>query len=66
MSNFNTINVTDMSTMFELCSSLVVIYGSNWDTNQVSSGYGLFYNCTNLVGGQGTKYSDGQTIPMPA
>jgi len=59
LSHFNTSNVTDMHMMFTGCSSLNTIYVDieNWSTARVSSGGDMFSNCTNLVGGSGTTWS---------
>jgi len=59
LSSFNTSNVTDMSDMFGECANLQTIYaGSGWSTDAVTISYGMFSNCTNLVGGKGTTYID--------
>ncbi|MBR4705534.1 MAG: leucine-rich repeat protein [Paludibacteraceae bacterium] len=59
LSSFNTAKVTDMSYMFRGCESLKTIYCNDaW--NPSSSGY-MFYGCTALVGGEGTKYDDSKT-----
>jgi hypothetical protein len=43
--------------MFYGCSGLKTIYaGSEWTTNAVTSGNGMFSGCTSLVGGAGTPY----------
>ena len=60
LSSFNTSNVTDVSRMFYYCSHLTTIYaGSGWNNEKVSDSTGLFGNCPNLIGGSGTKSSDG-------
>lgn len=57
LSNFNTRNVTNMNWVFWGCSNLTTIYaGDGWSTAAVSSGNGMFDNCTALVGGTGTVY----------
>ncbi len=59
LSNFNTSNVTDMSLMFYGCRSLKTIFiGDGWTTDAVTEGYYMFYNCTALVGSEGTLYHD--------
>lgn len=61
LSNFDTNKVTKMSGMFEYSKNLKTIYASNkFVTTSVVSGYDndMFNNCTHLVGGNGTKYSD--------
>ena len=58
LSSFNTAKVTDMHLMFYICSNLTTIYvGSGWTTNAVTQSTQMFYNCTKLVGGQGTTYT---------
>ena len=58
VSNFNTANVTNMNRMFSSCTGLRTIYaGNGWSTNAVTTSSSMFYNCTNLVGGQGTTYN---------
>ena len=59
VSNFNTGKVTDMSYMFQGCESLKTIYCN--DAWNPSSSDDMFYDCTSLVGGNGTKYDDSKT-----
>jgi len=62
VSGFKTDKVWDMRYMFEGCSGLTTIYaGSEWSTAAVTSGDGMFNNCTNLVGGAGTTYDADHT-----
>ena len=62
LSSFKTDNVTSMYCMFYGCSSLTIIYaGNGWSTGNVTLDDGMFYNCINLVGGQGTVYDSGHT-----
>lgn len=57
ISSFNTANVTNMNIMFQSCSKLKTIYASSlFTTNAVSSSFDMFWDCTSLVGGAGTKY----------
>ena len=57
LSSFDTSNVTNMVSMFDDSKSLKAIYtGSKFNTNNVTSSTNMFRNCTNLVGGAGTKY----------
>ena len=64
VSNFDTSKVTNMSDMFS-SSTLNTIYVSNkFDTSSVinttdtlDGSTNMFKNCTNLVGGSGTKYN---------
>lgn len=59
LSSFNTANVTNMSYMFHNSSELMRIYaGSQWSTANVTSGDGMFYGLTKLVGGKGTWYDE--------
>ena len=58
LSSFNTFKVTKMSYMFYDCGNLQTIYASSsWSTAAVINSEGMFWNCTSLVGGQGTTYS---------
>ena len=59
ISNFDTSNVTDMSHMFSSNKNLKTIYvGNKFNMNKVTTSIGMFYGCTNLVGGSGTKYNN--------
>jgi surface protein len=58
ISSFNTVNVTTMNIMFYLDYSLTTVYvGHGWNTDAVTESSIMFLNNTNLVGGNGTKYS---------
>ena len=47
-----------MTRMFNSSTNLKTIYVSDkFNTNKVTSSYYMFYNCTKLVGGAGTKYN---------
>jgi hypothetical protein len=49
--------VEDMVWMFVGCESLKTIYvGTGWNTNKVEESKEMFWGCTSLVGGKGTKY----------
>ena len=63
LSNFNTEKVTNMYGMFFGSSALTTIYADKtlWSTEGVSEGGYMFYNCTNLVGGNGTIYDEAHT-----
>lgn len=49
LSNLNTSQVTDMSSMFKECSGLTSLNVSNWDTSQVTDMTTMFKSCTSLV-----------------
>ena len=57
--SFDTHNVTTMHMMFQHCNNLVTIYANDykWNTGNVESGGSMFYDCTSLVGGNGTRWS---------
>ena len=58
LSSFNTSKVTDMESMFYDCTNLRTIYvGYGWSTDAVAHSSNMFFNCTVLVGGQGTTYN---------
>ena len=58
VSRFNTSNTTDMKCMFCDCKNLKTVYvGDGWNTSKVEKSEGMFENCTNLIGGKGTKYN---------
>ena len=58
VSSFDTSNVTDMSSMFDFSYSLTTIYvSSKFKTDKVTDSTGMFYDCTKLIGGAGTKYN---------
>jgi surface protein len=48
LSNWNTINVSNMSYMFNDCSSLSELDLSNFDTSNVNDMSSMFYGCNNL------------------
>ena len=48
VSNFETSQVTDMSSMFDACSGLQTLDVSNFDTSQVTNMRGMFFLCTGL------------------
>lgn len=48
----------DLFYAFAGCSNLTTIYAdSTWALPSTASGSGTFYNCRDLVGGNGTAYS---------
>ena len=58
VSSFKTDKVKDMSSMFYENSELKTIYSdSSWNIMNVTRSDNMFYDCKNLVGGEGTKYS---------
>ena len=62
LSHFDTRNVTDMRYMFWECQNLQTIYvGDDWNTDNVTNenGWGIFYECRNLVGSMDTEWIDG-------
>ena len=59
LSSFNTSNVTNMIKMFKYCTNLTTIYvSSGWSTANVNGSSEMFYECTSLVGGNGTRYDE--------
>jgi surface protein len=59
LSHFDTHKVTSMKSMFWGCQNITTIYVSNaWNTNNVTDGWGMFFNCRNLVGGMGTEWKE--------
>ena len=66
LSSFNTILVTNMMSMFYGCTSLTTISVSDkWSNEGVAEGTStstnMFYNCTSLVGENGTTYDATRT-----
>lgn len=64
LSTFNTAKVTDMSEMFYGCYNLVTIYGpAEWsfaglrNHDLANNTMEMFFGCSALVGGNGTRYS---------
>ena len=58
ITDFDTTNVTNMSSMFFFCNHLVTIsVSSNFITTSVTSSNNMFRDCTSLVGGNGTSYT---------
>ncbi len=55
LGSWDTQNVMDVTVMFSNCSALATIYvGDKWN---IKTGSSMFYNCTSLVGGNGTTYN---------
>ena len=46
---FDTSKITNMSNMFNYCSSLTTLDVSGWDTSQVTNMYGMFFKCALLT-----------------
>ena len=62
VSGFDTGNVTDMTHMFFGCNRLTTIYcGNNWKSDNVRYSDEMFTGCSQLMGGQGTKYDPNHT-----
>ncbi len=62
LSNFDTSNVTNMSNMFNGSTNLKTIYViDKFNTDKVTDSTRMFYNCTKLIGGAGTKYDSTKT-----
>ena len=58
LSSFYTSNVTNMGYMFNNANNLKTIYvSSKFNIDTVTSSTNMFYGCTSLVGGSGTKYN---------
>ena len=58
LSNFDTSKVTDMNGIFYNSTNLKTIYVSDkFNTSNLPSSTNMFGNCTDLVGGAGTKYN---------
>ena len=49
LSNFNSSQVTYMSSMFHRCSSLTSINFTNFNTSKVIEMWSMFYNCSSLT-----------------
>lgn len=59
LSSFNTSKVTNMWGMFHYCVQLgCIVVGDEWDISAVTSSNYMFSDCDNLVGGDGTVYSN--------
>lgn len=59
LSGFKTDNVKNMKYMFSNCPQLSTIYVSElWNMSNVEDADDMFYSCSSLVGGAGTKYDE--------
>ena len=55
---FDMTKVYDTEQMFYNCSQLKTIYSnSNWSNLSIKQSDRMFYGCTSLIGGKGTKYA---------
>ena len=64
LSSFDTSNVVEPREMFRNCTKLKTIYvSSKWNMKPVTAAgsYNMFQNCTALVGGNGTVFSESHT-----
>ena len=62
LSSFDVKSSCAKASMFEECTALKTIYASqDWAVEGNSTGMNMFKNCTLLVGGKGTVYSDSNT-----
>ena len=62
LSSFDTEMVTNMNEMFYECLNLKTIYVSDkWNVNNVTDSTYMFGSCNNIMGGNGTKYTDKYT-----
>ena len=58
LSNWDTSSTTDMISIFSNMRSLSTIYVSElWNTSKVTNSDYMFYDCNNLVGGNGTIFN---------
>ena len=62
LSYFDTSNVTDMSFMFDNSKLKTIFVSNKFDVSNVNGSANMFENCTNLVGGAGTKFNSSYTI----
>ena len=59
LSSFNTAKVTLMNNMFANCSALkIILVGSGWNVDNVTSSSAMFTDCEKLTGGEGITYTD--------
>ena len=63
LSNFTTGNVTSMAEMFHGCSNLsaIMVDVYKWDIEKVTSSGRMFFDCTSIIGNQGTTYNSSMT-----
>ena len=57
LSHFNTEHIEDMTALFYECTQVRTIYVSDkWSIKSLKSSKSMFYNCYNIIGGNGTVY----------
>ena len=61
ISSFDTSKVREMNYMFNECKNLKTIYANINFVNSDNSAHSMFFDCTKLVGGNGTKYTGSET-----
>ena len=60
LSSFDTSKVTTMNGMFNGDTALnTIVVSDKWKTDKVTDSISMFYDCTSLVGGNGTRYNSG-------
>ncbi len=64
--NFDTSQVTDMSSMFVYCRSLISLDVSKFDTSQVTDMKYMFYKCSSLTSLDVSKFDTSQVTDMSA
>ena len=64
VTNFNTVNVTDMSNMFCGCSGLISLDVTNFNTANVTSMSGMFYGCSGLISLDVTNFNTANVTNM--
>ncbi len=64
LKNLDTSQVTDMSSMFDNCSSLATLDLSSFDTSQVTSMFGMFVDCSSLATLDVSSFDTSQVTSM--
>ena len=64
--NFDTSQVTDMSSMFVYCKSLISLDVSKFDTSQVTNMSAMFFECSSLISLDVSKFDTSQVTNMSA
>ena len=63
LSGFDISGVTTCQNLFRQCASLKTIYASaSQDWSAISTSTDMFYNCANLVGGNGTEFDSANPV----